>query len=92
MPSINRKATPNPWSSHGKHDRPQPVDKRYYSRAWKKARAAFLAKHPLCVVCGEFANVVDHRIPVRAGGPFWDSDNWQPMCISDHNAKSATEK
>jgi len=91
MPSINRKQTPNPWSSHGDNNRPTKQDTRYWSRAWKKARAAYLKKHPVCVSCREFANVVDHVIPVRDGGPFWESNNWQSLCVPCHNRKSAHE-
>jgi len=92
MPSINRKATPNPWSSHGKSERPTPQDKRYFTNAWKRARDGFKRKHPTCNHCGEWANVVDHITPVRAGGEFWDSSNWQSLCTSCHNRKSALER
>ena len=43
---------------------------RGYTSAWVKARAAYLAKHPLCVHCAKLgraipATVVDHIIPPR---------------------------
>jgi 5-methylcytosine-specific restriction protein A len=44
------------------------------------------------VDCERLATVVDHIQPVRLGGEFWDRDNWQPMCASCHNAKSAKER
>ena len=43
---------------------------RGYTSAWQRARAGFLAKHPLCKACEdvgrvEAANVVDHIVPHR---------------------------
>ena len=43
---------------------------RGYDERWRKARAAFLQKHPLCEICraeGKLvpATVVDHIIPHR---------------------------
>ena len=70
----------------------QPNDARYQSGGWRRARLAYLKQHPTCVECGRLANVVDHIEPVRLGGEFWDSSNWQAMCTSCHNAKSASEK
>lgn len=70
---------------------------RGYTSAWSKARAAFLAKHPLCaqhqrdgrVVA---ASVVDHVRPHQGDMTiFWDSDNWQSLCKPCHDRKTATE-
>lgn len=64
---------------------------RGYGRAWQKARADFLRKHPLCVMCktkGKIraANVVDHIQPHRGDkGLFWDRDNWQALCKPCHD-------
>src|SRR5574343_120071 len=53
----------------------------YKTARWQRARAAFLAEHPMCVSCGGIANTVDHIAPKdgRDEG-FWDSANWQAMC------------
>ncbi len=66
---------------------------RLYGRRWKKAAAAYLLEHPLCVECereGRLtpATVVDHVIPHR-GDPekFWDGA-WQSLCEAHHNAKT----
>lgn len=71
--------------------------KRGYDRRWRKARMMHLVRNPLCVMClarGETtqATVVDHIVPHK-GDPvkFWDSDNWQSLCVTDHNSKTATE-
>jgi 5-methylcytosine-specific restriction protein A len=36
------------------------------------------------------ATLVDHVVAHRGDvGRFWDRDNWQPLCRSCHNAKTA---
>lgn len=70
---------------------------RGYDRRWRKARAIYLAAHPLCVVCeaaGQVtpATVVDHV--VRHEGNyrlFWDQRNWQPLCKVHHDEKTRRE-
>jgi 5-methylcytosine-specific restriction endonuclease McrA len=70
-----------------------------YGRKWRKARRAYLAEHPFCVMCQRegrmtLATVVDHTTPHR-GSPalFWDVANWQSLCELHHNAaKQAEEK
>jgi 5-methylcytosine-specific restriction protein A len=71
--------------------------KRGYNSKWRKARLAYLQAHPLCVKCLEkgtpvSATIVDHIIPHRGRYDlFWDSSNWQPLCKSCHDAKTARE-
>lgn len=68
---------------------------RGYGHAWRKARAGYLAAHPLCVECeggGRLtpATVVDHRAPHRGDRAlFWDRNNWQPLCARCHDRKTA---
>lgn len=70
---------------------------RGYDSRWRKARAGYLRKHPLCrlhQMRGELepATVVDHIIPHRGDkARFWDSNNWQPLCKRCHDRKTATE-
>ncbi|GEO27037.1 hypothetical protein AAC03nite_28220 [Alicyclobacillus acidoterrestris] len=70
---------------------------RGYDSRWRKARLAYLKKHPLCVECereGRLtpATVVDHIVPHKGDKAlFWDSANWQPMCKPHHDAKTARE-
>lgn len=70
---------------------------RMYGYRWQKAREWFLRKHPLCVQCERegivtAANVVDHIIPHKGDKElFWQRDNWQPLCVQHHNAKTAKE-
>ena len=65
---------------------------RGYTVAWQKARAAYLAQHPLCVFCERegvvtAAVVVDHVDPHRGDHEmFWDQDNWQSLCKRHHDS------
>lgn len=65
---------------------------RGYGYKWQKARAAYLAKHPLCVTCETegmvtAATVVDHIVPHRGDmAIFWDSSNWQGLCVTHHSS------
>jgi 5-methylcytosine-specific restriction endonuclease McrA len=66
---------------------------RGYDSAWQKARAAFLMKHPRCVMCGAPATVVDHKIPHRGDkAKFWDSNNWQSLCTPHHNSTKQSQE
>lgn len=71
---------------------------RGYGYKWQKARAGYLKKHPLCrhhearglIV---LAKVVDHIIDHKGDDAlFWDSNNWQPLCVICHNIKTASEQ
>ncbi len=71
---------------------------RGYTWQWEKARAAFLAIHPLCVLCEALgvvtpATVVDHIRPHRGDrNLFWLVSNWQALCKACHDAKRGEEK
>ena len=71
--------------------------RRGYGARWRRARAAYLARHPFCVPCeaaGRLApaTVVDHVLPHR-GDPalFWGEGNWQGLCKPCHDRKTARE-
>ena len=66
-------------------------EKRYNTTRWRNYRRTFLALSPLCVECGNVAEVVDHITPVRLGGAFWEPSNHAGMCHACHNAKSGRE-
>lgn len=77
----------------------QEFKKLYNSSAWKRLRAAQLAKHPLCKTHLELgrtvvANTVDHEKPHRGNeGLFFDADNLQSLCKPCHDAhKQRLEK
>lgn len=68
-----------------------------YGRKWKKRRANFLRKNPLCAhhldkgIVKE-AQEVDH-IEAHKGDEqlFWDKTNWQSLCKSCHSTKTVQE-
>lgn len=71
--------------------------KKYNSQRWRKLSKWNLRNNPLCCECEEKglfkpAKVTDHKHPVSKGGDFWDTNNFQSLCISCHNSKSAKEK
>jgi 5-methylcytosine-specific restriction protein A len=70
---------------------------RGYDSKWEKARAAFLAKHPVCE-CPKhhgrpdapLATDVDHHKPHRGDRVlFWDRSNWRAMAHDCHSSKTA---
>lgn len=64
---------------------------RGYGARWRRARAAYLRQHPLCVCCranGRIvaATLVDHVEPHRGDmAKFWNSSNWQALDDNCHN-------
>lgn len=70
---------------------------RGYTSVWEKARAGFLALHPLCAECQRnnrltAAKIVDHIVPHKGDKvAFWQRSNWQPLCKPCHDRKTATE-
>lgn len=71
-------------------------DAFYNSWAWRKIRKVFINKNPLCKHCDdkgmtEVATVVDHIKPINLGGDRLNEDNFQSLCESCHNKKSANE-
>ena len=68
---------------------------RGYGHGWQKARKNYLLFNPYCVMCagrGVYvtATVVDHIIPHEGHAQlFWDRRNWQALCKSCHDSKTA---
>jgi 5-methylcytosine-specific restriction endonuclease McrA len=82
---------PGETKNHGAHktynaSRP-PIHKFYQSRQWKKLRAWFIRSNPLCGLCGDVAQIVDHILPIEQGGGTMDVSNLQSLCKSCHNKK-----
>lgn len=64
----------------------------YLDARYRKARAVFMAEHPLCVTCGALATDLDHVVPHKGDTRlFWDEGNWQALCASCHSVKTAAE-
>jgi 5-methylcytosine-specific restriction enzyme A len=79
-------------------DRQRPsAARRGYGPRWRRARAAYLARHPLCVRCQaagciEPSTVVDHVVPHRGDEKlFWDTRNWAPSCKRCHDSKTGRQ-
>lgn len=72
------------------------AESRGYDARWRKVRASFLQRNPLCNECLKRgiitpATVVDHIIPHRGDRKlFWDEQNWQPLCKSCHDRKTGS--
>lgn len=72
------------------------ADARGYNAEWRRARRAYLQRHPLCVECmreGKLtpATVVDHIVPHRGDKRlFWDENNWNPLCKPCHDRKTGS--
>ena len=69
---------------------------RGYDKHWRAASADFLARNPLCAQCRKEgrltpATVVDHVEPHRGDKKlFWDRNNWQSLCKTHHDRKTAS--
>ena len=69
----------------------------YVTALWKRKRLSWLRQHPLCVMCEDIgrttaAGVVDHIVPITAGGARLDDENLQSLCKSCHTAKTNRER
>lgn len=67
---------------------------RGYTKAWETYSAKFRQRNPLCARCFErdrptLADVVDHKIPVREGGPLMDPSNHWSLCTACHSGWKA---
>ena len=88
----------NPHRDYGRARRSFDGEVGFYSSArWRATREAVLRAHPLCVTClrdelTRPAVVVDHIVPLKAGGARFDWTNLQPLCVSCHNRKSLCER
>ncbi|HEV2294566.1 MAG TPA: HNH endonuclease signature motif containing protein [Tepidisphaeraceae bacterium] len=72
--------------------RPSSTD-RGYDSVWRRFRAAYLARHPLCCFaddprhrheCELSASVVDHIKPLSQGGARLDESNVRSVCALAH--------
>lgn len=98
MPWLPPKHKPHGVRTKQEADKQRPnAAKRGYDHRWRKARASFLAAHPLCTLCQQqgiitVAGVVDHITPHKGDmNAFWDIDNWQALCPPCHDSKTARE-
>lgn len=67
-----------------------------YDRSWRVLREAYARTHPDCEPCLEEGKqvamaIVDHRVPIKDGGPRLDPRNLQSLCWSCHSIKTHRE-
>jgi hypothetical protein len=65
-------------------------DPFYYSRIWRKFRAEYLKRHPICAVagCGKLATNLDHKIRRPIGPDFPPDDGLDGLCQEHHSRKT----
>lgn len=76
---------------------PKETDPFYLSVRWRRFRAWYLGKHPLCEQCeleGRLttADMVDHIIEIKDGGALTSEENAMALCFRCHNVKTAEVK
>ncbi|MDR3318529.1 MAG: HNH endonuclease [Clostridiales bacterium] len=69
----------------------------YESPEWRKLRAVYLKRNPLCERCyaeGRItpAVICDHKVEIKDGGAKLDMENITALCRGCHNKKTAAEK
>jgi len=84
-------------SQHQPTGAPKETDPFYLSVRWRRFRAWYLGKHPLCERCereGRLtpADMVDHIIEIKDGGALTSEDNAESMCWKCHGIKTAEAK
>lgn len=85
VPSRLAVVNPDSWRSG------RTTAERGYGAKWQRYRAAYLSKHPLCVMCEQqgmvrAASVVDHITPHRGDQRlFWEPGNHQALCKACHD-------
>lgn len=72
-------------------------DPFYWSTRWKKFRAWYIGKNPLCEMCKAKgviaqADVIDHIVEISDGGAKLSEDNVQSLCNRCHAHKTADAK
>lgn len=95
LATLKSTLTLKPATLHTLTHRPGATERLRGSAAVSR-RERYLKDHPLCCRCQakgltEVAVVVDHIIPLWAGGSDNLDSNGQPLCKTDHDAKSACE-
>jgi len=53
------------WRQAPQHDSAKSTGERGYDWKWQKCRQSYVAKHPICQVCGsEITRMVHHKVPI----------------------------
>ena len=65
---------------------------RGYDSIWNKLRTIHIAKEPLCRLCEQPGQEVDHIIPLDQGGERLNENNLQTLCRRCHAIKTHRDK
>ena len=68
------------------------ADPFYLGAPWRRFRAWWMSRHPLCARCGRPGVLVDHVVPISAGGARLHPSNVQTLCSRCHNRKTGAER
>ena len=64
------------------------ADRVYATATWRAVRKQVLARDAgVCRLCGAKAEAVDHIIPWREGGPWYELDNLRAICTACNSAR-----
>lgn len=102
LPRKSKQHRPSGWRPASERwrevdDKRGSSTQRGYGHKWRKARERHLKQEPCCRICRAngvvtAADVVDHIVPHKGNKKlFWNSSNWQSLCTSCHNSKTARE-
>lgn len=74
---------------YDKNKRNQERSRFYHSAQWNKLRDIHLQKEPLCIICQDPGEIVDHIKEIEDGGCATCLDNLQTLCKPCHNTKTS---
>jgi 5-methylcytosine-specific restriction protein A len=82
---------------YNRNARDPEMQKLYESADWRRLRAIYLKRNPLCEVCYAKSRIMpavicDHKVEIKDGGAKLDMENVTAMCPSCHNKKTAQER
>ena len=95
-PWLNTDQQDRPWiEKKSKFGKLSEQHRFYNSRTWMNFRAMYWANHPReCQykypdghLCGKFANILDHIVPLQDGGAPLSESNMQGLCYRHHQVK-----
>lgn len=66
---------------------------RGYDWTWERLSRMIRRERPICEHCGVApSRMVDHIVPLRAGGARLEIENLQALCLPCHAAKTRSER